>query len=150
MFCDFYYSSKYCFEEQKQNIINEIYQQPKIRIYDSLDEIQLRNSQIENVVIIFDAFSFELSELEEYQSFKRKDYNINFDFHVHLEIYNDVEDWDKEMMVLLNYLLGEIVNDCVLEYYGNPVMVRRAGKIEIDESKTGRLVGLPFDLLNKI
>lgn len=150
MFCDFYYSSKYCFEEQKQTIINEICQRPGIRVYDSLDEIQLRNRQIENVVIIFDAFSFELSELEEYQSFKREDYNINIDFHVHLEIHNGVEDWDKEMMTLLNYLLGEIVNDCVLEYYGKPVMVSRGGKIEIDKSKTGRLVGLPFDLLSNI
>ncbi len=54
------------------------------------------------------------------------------------------------MMTLLNYLLGEIVNNCVLEYYGKPVMVSRDGKIEIDESKTGRLVGLPFDLLSNI
>ncbi len=83
-------------KEQKQTIINEICQRPGIRVYDSLDEIQLRNRQIENVVIIFDAFSFELSELEEYQSFKREDYNINIDFHVHLEIHNGVEDWDKE------------------------------------------------------
>lgn len=147
MFCDFYYNSKYSFDKQKLKIINKICQQPMIRVYDCPDEIRLRNEQIESAIIIFDAFSFELSELEEYENFKRTEYNIAFDFHIHLDVYTDVKDWDKEMMVLLNYLLKDIVNDCVIEYYSNPVMVRKSGVIEIDESKTGRLVGLPFDLL---
>ena len=63
-------------------------------------------------------------------------------------IYNDVDDWDKEMMKLLNYLISEFVNDCVLEYYGIPVMKKINGNVEVDECKSGRLKNLPFDILH--
>lgn len=61
---------------------------------------------------------------------------------------NDVDDWDKEMMKLLNYLISEFVNDCVLEYYGIPVIKKINGNVEVDESKSGRLQNLLFDILH--
>lgn len=59
-----------------------------------------------------------------------------------------VADWDKEMMRLLNYLIRDFVNNCILEYYAIPVLKIINGNVEVDESKSGRLNSLPFDILD--
>ena len=46
MFCDFYFDSNYSFEEQKKMILNKFIHSPVIRLYDSIDEMLLRNSKI--------------------------------------------------------------------------------------------------------
>lgn len=102
MFCDFYFDSNYSFEEQKKMILNKFIHSPVIRLHDSIDEILLRNSKIEELIIVFDAFCFEMNSIEAYQEFKSDKYSIRIDIQVHFDIYTDVADWDKEMMRLLN------------------------------------------------
>ena len=86
MFCDFYFNSKYSFEEQKKIILNKFIYQPIIRLHDSVNDILLRNSQIEELIIIFDAFNFEVTLIEDYQKFKTREYGIEFDLHIHFDI----------------------------------------------------------------
>ena len=84
MFCDFYFDSNYSFEEQKKMILNKFIHSPVIRLYDSIDEMLLRNSKIEELVIVFDAFCFEMNSIEDYQKFKSEEYSIRIDIQVHL------------------------------------------------------------------
>ena len=39
-------------------------------------------------------------------------------------------------------------NNCILEYYAIPVLKIINGNVEVDESKSGRLNSLPFDILD--
>lgn len=148
MFCDFYFDSNYSFKEQKKMILNKFIHSPVIRLHDSIDDMLLRNSKIEELVIVFDAFCFEMNSIEDYQKFKSEEYSIRIDIQVHFDIYTDVADWDKEMMKLLNYLIRDFVNNCILEYYAIPVLKIINGNVEVDESKSGRLNSLPFDILD--
>ncbi len=150
MFCDFYFdsNSNYSFEEQKKMILDKFIHSPVIRLHDSIDDMLLRNSKIEELVIVFDAFCFEMNSVEDYQTFKSEEYRIRIDIQVHFDIYTDVADWDKEMMRLLNYLIRDFVNNGILEYYAIPVLKIINGNVEVDESKSGRLNSLPFDILD--
>ncbi|MDE7320232.1 MAG: hypothetical protein K2N46_10970 [Lachnospiraceae bacterium] len=150
MFCDFYFDSDYSFEKQKKMVLNKFIHSPVIRLYDSIDEMLLRNSKIEEFIIVFDAFCFEMTPVEDYQKFKSEEYGIKIDIQVHFDIYTDVADWDKEMMKLLNYLIRDFVNNCILEYYAIPVLKIINGNVEVDESRSGRTKGLPFDILDCI
>lgn len=148
MFCDFYFNSDYSLEEQKYMISNHFIHQAPVRVRDTAEEIWLRNNQTEGLIIICDAFSMELTSIEDYQKYREEEYGIKIDTHIYFEIYNGVGDWDEEMMRVVNYLMKTMVCDCVLEYYGISVMKKKDGNIVIEESLTGRTKKLLFDILN--
>lgn len=93
-------------------------------------------------------YFFHTKLVEENQKYKEGEYDIKFDANIYFEVYYTIKDWDEEMMRVVKYLMDAIACDCVLEYYGIPIMTKKDGNIVIDESLTGRPKKFPFHILN--
>ena len=148
MLCRFLFFCNLNFEELKNYIIENVLEKKIIRNYSNIEEIYENNRNSQVFDIIFDAFSFSLHYGGQGLKFMSEDYNMELNYSIVFEPYSDVPDWEEQMMILLGQIMKDFQMNCILLNNGSiPVMVRKNGRITIDESKTSRLRKLPYDLL---
>ena len=148
MFCNFLTYSNSNSEKIKNLILEEILKNKLVRPYDDMKPTLNNNSHTDELDVTFDAFSISFSFLDRQdRDYKSDEYNLKLDCRIYFNIYHEVQDWESEMMKFLGSIMQNFNEDCVLEYYGDVVLVRKRGQITVDESRTGRLEKLPYELL---
>lgn len=127
-------------EEIKEFVIEEIWKKKKIRPQGKLP------SKKES--ILFDAMWIDIYEPDQIE---KEDYMFMYDLKVNtnifFELYYMVEDCEMELMRFLGEILKKYEGDCVFNYNGVAVLMRREGKIIVDESDTRRTKKLPYELM---
>lgn len=147
-FCNFFTYSSDNNLEIKSLILEEIQRKKVVRTYDDINTILENNLKLDELDIAFDAFAISLSLLDSQdEAYKSDEYNLHLNTKIYFSIYNEVKDWEDQIMKFLGSIMRNIGSDCVFEYYGEAVLLRKDGKIIVDESRTGRLDKFPYELI---